>query len=529
MQKKSLQVWLPLLLSMVMILGMVIGFKLRENTGNAKSFFNVDKRKPLQQVLDLINLKYVDAVNTDTLAEEAIQQVLNRLDPHSVYIPPVDLADINEDLKGDFLGIGVEFYIFNDTVNVVSVLEKGPSEKAGLQAGDQFLKVADSLVAGKKITSEKIKKLLRGPGASKIQVTVLRGRQTLPFTIQRSAIPLPSLEAAYMIDKETGLIRLSKFSQTTYEEFMKSVEELEKQGMKKLIFDLRGNGGGILSEAVDIADEFLDDSKLIVYTQGDKIAKEEYRCKRPGLFETGKLVVLIDEGSASASEVLTGALQDWDRATVIGRRSFGKGLVQEQFDLSDGSALRLTVARYYTPSGRSIQKSYKVRADYRKEIMDRYNHGDFIHPDSTRVQIGKAYKTSNGKTVYGGGGIMPDIFVPFDTTSFSPGLASLYMSPTLNNFVYRYFIKHKEEFKAYRSPKDFSENFKGEEVVWNELVSFAERDSINLSSLPAGDKTLALRRIKALLARQPWRNEGFYEVLNRTDPVVLKALETINK
>jgi carboxyl-terminal processing protease len=415
----------------------------------------------------------------------------------------------NEDLQGEFKGIGVEFHILNDTVNIINVLENGPSEKAGLLAGDQFLKVGDSIVAGNGITSERIKKLLRGPGATRVKVTMLRGAQQMQFTINRGTIPLPSLDASYMINKDAGIIRINKFSQTTYEEFMKAVEELEARGMKKLILDLRGNGGGILNEAVDIADEFLDENKLIVYTQGDKISKEEYRCKRPGLFEKGNLVVLTDEGSASASEVLAGALQDWDRATIIGRRTFGKGLVQEQYELSDGSALRLTVARYYTPSGRSIQKSYKGNGNYRQEIMDRYNHGEFVNADSNKIQSGKAYKTKSGRTVYSGGGIMPDIFVPFDTSSFSKDLNTLYFSPVLNNFVYNYYVQHKNEFKKFGSATEFASGFKEEESLWNELVTFVAKDSIDISSVSASEKLITQRRIKALLARQPWRTEGF--------------------
>ncbi len=526
---KKLQVWLPLLFSLVMILGMLIGYKLRDSTRTAKSFFQIDKSSPLQQVLDLIHLKYVDAVDTDTLTGEAIEQLLSRLDPHSVYIPPVELSEMNEGLQGEFQGIGVEFHILHDTVNVINVLEKGPSEKAGLLAGDQFIKVGNIAVAGNRITPEKIKKLLRGPGASKVKVLMMRGKQQMDFTINRGTIPLPSLDAAYMISKDAGIMRINKFSQTTYEELMQGIENLQSKGMKKLILDLRGNGGGILNEAVDIADEFLDADKLIVYTQGDKTDKEEYRCKRPGLFEQGKLIVLTDEGSASASEVLAGALQDWDRATIIGRRSFGKGLVQEQYELSDGAALRLTVARYYTPSGRSIQKSYKGSGNYRQEIMDRYNHGEFINADSNKVQNGKAYKTKSGRTVYSGGGIMPDIFVPFDTSSFSAALSELYYSSTLNNFIYTYYIQHKAEFKAYSSAVQFASAFREEEAAWKELVSFAAKDSINITNLPDQDKKLAQRRIKALLARQPWKNEGYFKVINLTDPVVIRALDELNK
>jgi carboxyl-terminal processing protease len=528
MQKKKRQVWLPLIFSLVLIVGMLIGFKLRENTSTAKSFFTFQKRSPLQEVIDLINMKYVDAVNTDTLAGEAIQRILSRLDPHSVYIPPVDLSEMNEDLQGNFQGIGVEFHILNDTVNVVNVLPNGPSEKAGLLAGDQFIKVEDSAVAGTGISPTAIKTLLRGAGGTQVKVTMLRGKETRVFTIRRGTIPLPSIDAAYMLNRETGFIRVSKFSQTTYEEFMQSLEKMQAKGLKKLILDLRGNGGGILGEAVDITDEFLDEDKLIVYTQGDKIAREEYHCKRPGLFEKGKLVVLIDEGSASASEIVAGAVQDWDRGTIVGRRSFGKGLVQEQYDLSDGSALRLTVARYYTPSGRSIQKSYKGTGDYRDEIMARYHHGELVNADSNKIQNGKAFTTKGGRVVYSGGGIMPDIFVPFDTSSFSTELSSLYVSTTLSDFVYSYFIRHKNELAKYKSAIEFSEQF-DPAPMWNELVAYARRDSIDLGNIAEAEKNSAIRRVKALIARQPWRTEGFFQVLNLTDMTVKKALEELSK
>ena len=310
MRNRKLQIWLPLLFALVMILGMLIGYRLKENTHTAGSFFHVNK-SAVQQVIDLINLKYVDTVNIDTMEGEAMQVILNKLDPHSIYIPPVELDEINEDLQGNFQGIGVEYHIFHDTVNVINVLQNGPSEKAGLLAGDQFLKVETSTVAGAHITNDQIRKLLRGPASSKVQVTMLREGRQKEFAIKRGTIPLPSVEAAYMINKETGFIKISKFSQTTYREFMQALEKLQGQGLSRLVLDLRGNGGGILQEAVEIADEFLDEDKLIVYTQGNKTHKEEYRCKRPGLFESGKLEVLMDEGSASASEVLAGALQDW--------------------------------------------------------------------------------------------------------------------------------------------------------------------------------------------------------------------------
>src|SRR4030095_10619993 len=372
---KRLQIWLPLMFSIVMIVGMVIGFNLRENT-MTNNFFKLPRRTPLQEVLDLVRLKYVDAINTDTLADDAIEEMLTHLDPHSIYIPASKLQEVNEDLQGNFEGIGVEFQIIDDTVHVTSVLPEGPSDVAGLQAGDQFLKVGDSLVAGNKINPDRIKKLLRGPGTSQVKLAMLRNHEQKVFTVRRGTIPLPSLDAAYMLDQGVGYIKLNKFAETTYEEFMQSLENLKKNKLKQLILDLRGNGGGILQEAVQIADEFLDDQKLIVYTQGNKIPKETYNAKPEGLFENGKLIVLVDELSASASEVLAGSLQDWDRATIVGRRSFGKGLVQEQYQLSDASALRLTVARYYTPLGRSIQKPYNNGLDeYNKELFERFHNG----------------------------------------------------------------------------------------------------------------------------------------------------------
>ncbi len=524
-EKKKFQPWLPLLFSVVLVAGILIGYQLRENTG--QRFFQVGNRAPLQEVIDLIRMKYVDSVNTDTLADIAIQDILLKLDPHSIYIPPVELPEMNEDLQGNFQGIGVEFHIFQDTVNIVSVLEKGPSEKAGLQVGDQFIKVGDSVVAGNKITGNRIKNMLRGPGSSKIEVTILRNGKPMKFTVPRGMIPIPSVDAAYMIDQQTGFIRINKFSETTYEEFMQGLEDLQRKGMKQLILDLRGNGGGILSEAVDIADEFLDEDKLIVFTKGSHVPKINYECKRPGLFEQGKLTVLIDESSASASEILTGALQDWDRATIIGRRSFGKGLVQEQYTLNDGAALRLTVARYYTPSGRSIQKPYTGNDHYSNDIIERYEHGELVNADSNKIMNGKAFKTSKGRTVYGSGGIMPDVFVPFDTSALSNTLADLYTSNTMSNFVYRYYIEHKNEFKTYNSAITFAENFSNEELVWNELVSFAASDSLNLGTLAPKEKLLAQRRLKALLARLPWRANGFYQVLNMKDVTVQKALEVM--
>jgi carboxyl-terminal processing protease len=379
MANKKLQVWLPLIFSGVLTGGMFLGYQLSKQSGSKKNFFSSNNRSSLQEALDLIKLKYVDSVHLDSLQGKAIQEIMTDLDPHSVYLPPVDLKQANEDLAGNFEGIGVEFNVFSDTVNVVYVIPNGPSDKAGMQIGDKILKANDSLLTGKKITTDDIKKYIRGQQDSKVVLQILRNNKQQSITVTRGTIPVPSLDAAYMIDKTTGYLKLNKFSENTYEEFMQAMEVLKKQGLQNLIFDLQGNGGGFMNEAVDIADEFLDGDKLVVYTEGVNSPKREYRCKRPGIFETGKLVVLVDELSASASEVLAGALQDWCRAKIIGRRTFGKGLVQEQYPLGDGSALRLTVARYYTPLGRSIQRSYeKGKKVYMDELWQRYSNGELL-------------------------------------------------------------------------------------------------------------------------------------------------------
>jgi len=531
---KKLQVWLPLLFAIVMMVGMLIGFRLRGNI-RSTGFFVPRKESPVQEVMDLINMKYVDSVSTDTLGNDAIQGMLTHLDPHSVFIPAVDLSEVNEDLQGNFEGIGVEFQIFDDTVNVMNVLPGGPSDKAGLQVGDKFIKVGDSVVAGNGITNDRIRKLLRGPGASQVTISLIRAGapgRSINVTISRGTIPLPSVDVSYMINKETGYIRINKFSETTHAEFAQAIMKLQQQGLQHLILDLRSNGGGILGESIEIADEFLSDDKLIVYTQGVRSPKVEYHCKRDGLFEKGNLALLTDEGTASASEVLTGAMQDWDRATIIGRRTFGKGLVQEQYQLSDGSALRLTIARYYTPTGRSIQKPYdKGHDDYNEEVLKRFHDGEVLHGDTSRSHAGPAFKTlgPEHRTVYGGGGITPDIFIGFDTSTLSKTTTSLYVDGTLNRFIYTYYIQHLPIFQAFKNPSDFNAHFHDDAVVWKALTTYAAKDTIDLNTIPAKEKEVLQRRIKALMARQIWRTEGYYEVSNTSDPVVSKALEVVSK
>jgi carboxyl-terminal processing protease len=512
--------------AILLILGMITGYKLRERMPFTQGFFQTGQRSSLQETLDLIRLNYVDPVPTDSLAEDAIEAMLAHLDPHSVYIPAKFLQEVNEDLQGNFEGIGVEFQIISDTVNVVNVFPGGPSANAGLQVGDKFLKVGDSIVAGTGITSQKIKKLLRGPASTAVSITILNGTRKKVISVVRGTIPLYSVDAAYMMDDTTAFIHLNKFSGTSYEECMSAFEKLKKQGMKKLIFDLRDNGGGILGEAIDISDEFLDDNKLIVYTKGRKQPKVEYRCKRPGQFEDGKLVVLVDEGSASASEVVAGAMQDWDRGIIVGRRTFGKGLVQEQFNLSGGAALRLTVARYYTPAGRSIQKSYaKGRTAYNEEVLERFHNGELNHADTVKISQGLAFKTKSGRTVYAGGGITPDIYVPIDTTGFITDVSPLFADQNFGKFIYRYYISHKSYFDKFTGPADFSRRFNPDEETWKDLMQYIASNKINLPPLPERDRREMDKRIKTWMARQIWGMPGYYEVSNIYDLTVQKARE----
>jgi carboxyl-terminal processing protease len=523
MGNKKLQVWLPLIFSMVMIAGMFFGYQLQDP-------LKKNKGSSLQEAVDLIKLKYVDPVHIDSLETGAIEEIVNKLDPHSVYFPPVELKEANEDLAGNFEGIGVEFNVFDDTVNVVYVIPHGPSDKAGLQIGDKLLKANDSSLTTRSFSTDEIKKLIRGERDSKVILQILRGNRQLTIPVIRGTIPVPSVDAAYMVDNKTGYIKLNKFTETSYEEFMEAMERLQKEGLQQLILDLRGNGGGFMNEAVDMADEFLDDDKLVVYTEGTHSKKREFRCKRPGLFENGKLTVLIDELSASASEILAGALQDWDRATIIGRRSFGKGLVQEQYDLSDGSAIRLTVARYYTPLGRSIQRSYeKGKKVYMDELWNRFSNGELLYADSNKVNNGKQYKTRGGKIVYSGGGIMPDIFVPIDTSSYEQKINKLLIDGNFNGFVYNYYLQHRKQVDQYANATDYAQQFNNTDEMWNGLVNYAVKDSVNLTTVSAKEKESLQKRLKAYLARFRWRNAGFYQVLNSDDPVIKKALEVLAK
>ncbi|MBV9987142.1 MAG: S41 family peptidase [Chitinophagaceae bacterium] len=528
MVKKKMQVWLPLLFAVIMVAGMAIGYQLRDKTPGS-SFFSFSKRTSLQELLELVKGKYVDNVPTDSINEIAANEVLSHLDPHSVYIPADRLKEVNEELAGHFQGIGIEFQLLDDTVNVTNVIKGGPSEQAGILVGDKLISVDDSIpLSGKKLGTEDIRRRLRGEAGTQVKLKMARNATPKELVITRGNIPVSSVDASYLVAPQTGYLHINRFGERTYEEFMQSMEKLKAQGMQQLILDLRGNGGGLMKEATDIADEFLGGDKLIVYTEGAHVPRFEYHCKRDGIFENGRLEVLIDETSASASEVLAGALQDWDRATLIGRRSFGKGLVQQPFRLSDGSAVRLTIARYYSPLGRNIQKPYtKGKEAYEAELATRFHNGEVVIGDTSKP-MGKPYKTPGGKIVYGGGGITPDIFVPFDTTRLAPGLARLYYRNTIAAFVYKYYIRNQSWFNSFKSPADLTGKFIPGEKEWQSLVDFAAKDSVQLDKINARDKADLLKRIQVMMARQIWRSQGYFEVANRADSTVLKALASLN-
>ncbi len=521
-QPRKPQVWMPLLFSITLVAGMLLGYRIRDHIPG-RPFFSLDKSRPLQEMMDLIRSRYVDTLNLQQLADTAISAVLAKLDPHSVYIPAEELEVTQEEISGRFSGIGVEFSILDDTIHVLQVIPGGPSEAAGLLTGDRLIRVNDSNVAGVHITEDRIKRLLRGGLGTEVQLQVIRGAGVKSFRFRRGIIPVSSVDAAYEIAPGTGYIRLNKFTQATYREFMEVLEPLTQKGMQQLILDLRGNGGGVLDQAVEIVDEFLEGDKLITYTEGVHFPRKEYRCKRPGLFEKGKLVILADEGSASASEIILGALQDWNRATIIGRRSFGKGLVQEQYELSDGSALRLTVARYYTPVGRSIQRPYNQgEKAYFEEVLNRYHHAG---ADTAPPAGAPLFTTPSGRKVAGGGGIYPDIRVEEDSTLYPVSLTRLYRAGSFTRIAYRYYLANRNELLRYKDAGSYVTGFSLPESARKALTTEMLTDSVNIDTLPPAVLGVLNEQLKASLARQLWRNEGYFRCMNQKDPLIMKALE----
>lgn len=528
-QKSNNNPYLPFIYALVLAAGIFLGYVISLNTALKSTMGSVVETNKMETVLNYINQKYVDTLDVEKLEDEAINEMLSDLDPHSFYIPPVDLKSVNDEMRGDFEGVGVEFFIVNDTITIVNAISGGPSEEVGIMAGDKIIAVNDSTVAGVGVKNSDVVKLLKGKKGTKVKVRMLRVSEAIDFEIIRAKIPLYSVDISYMLDDKTGLIKINKFSGTTYDEFYNGLVALKRQGLENLIIDLRQNGGGYLRTAVFIADELLAGKKLVVYTEGAHFKRQDYTANRPGEFEEGKIIVLIDENSASASEILSGALQDWDRALIIGRRTFGKGLVQEQYDMADNSALRLTVARYYIPSGRSIQKDYEDKKAYHSEVYERYENGEYFSDSTINLKDTTVYYTLvNKRKVYAHGGISPDIFVPLDTV-----VNNLYANKLrrrIPEFVYSYYSNHSAEFEQYNAVESFDANFKVSEALFQEFLVFAEdkgweKDMAKM----AENKTNLKFFIKAYLAKQLFQNDGFFRITNQIDPVIKEALRQIEK
>jgi carboxyl-terminal processing protease len=523
--------WQPFIYGLILSIGLLLGIFLRPAT-SMQTFMRGNNK--FSELLNIINQSYVDTVNLEQLEEIAINDLLKGLDPHSVYIPASDLQIANEQLEGNFEGIGVEFNIISDTIMVVSAINGGPAQELGILPGDRIVRVDTLPVAGVGITSEKVFKLLRGTGGTKVAVTIFRlnSKEPIVFNITRGTIPIFSVDAWRMINKETGYIKISRFAENTHEEFLKAFDELKKDKLKNLIIDLRGNPGGYLSTAIQLVDELLDDRKLIVYTQGRSKPRAEYKAERLGVFEQGKLIVLIDEGSASASEIVSGAVQDWDRGMVIGRRSFGKGLVQEPYELSDGSALRLTVSRYYTPSGRCIQRDYTDKEKYDHDIMDRYEKGELLNDLKHANHDSTPYYTMRLKrTVYAGGGINPDYFVAIDTSFSSMFLTDVVSNALIGKFAYEYLDQNRKAITAIPSLKIYVDAYQINDAAFDQFLLFTKKNGIEA---PSNDevkrsKEFIKLQLKALIARQIWRDQGYYSVIQKDDKSIQLALKKLNE
>ncbi len=526
-------IYTPIVIALVLVAGMFIGRNLfPQKTENfvftSSSEASNDK---ISAILQLIHNNYVEKISIDSLTEIAIPQILENLDPHTSYLPPKANDEAHESLDGNFDGIGVQFNIQNDTVMIINTISGGPSEKTGVLAGDRIVTVNDSLIAGIGITNEGVMKALKGPAGTKVKIGVKRKgiKDLIFFEIVRDKIPLYSVDVSYMLNGNTGYVKISRFAGTTYDEFMKAVNKLRKQGMTKLVMDLRDNGGGYLGEAVNIADEFLPAGKMIVFTKGAYRKRTEYKSTENNALIDVKLAILINSWTASASEIVSGAIQDNDRGVIVGRRSFGKGLVQEEFDFKDHSGVRITTARYYTPVGRCIQKSYKDGYEkYYADIYLRAYDGELSDADSTKFPDSLKYKTPEGKIVYGGGGIMPDYFVPIDTTAFTPYYRAITSKGLIYKFALTYSDNHRAELSALKTFEEIN-SFLEKKNVFREFLNYANdkgvkknQDDLRLS------KRVINTRLKAYIARNIIDNEGYYPIIREIDTDLKRAIQILD-
>ena len=523
---------MPLIMALCVIVGILIGtFYANHFSGNRLSIINSSSNK-LNNLLHIVDDQYVDTVNVNQLVEGAMPQILSELDPHSVYISAKDVQIVNDDLKGSFSGVGIEFTIRQDTIRVQNVVGNGPAERAGVIAGDKIVSVDDTVFVGKKVTNEEAMHKLKGPKDTKVKLGILRygEKKIREITVTRGDIPQRSISATYMLDETTGYIKIKNFGENTYPDMLIALAQLSQEDFRNLVIDLRGNTGGYLASAVQIANEFLPKGRLIVYTQGRKLPRQEYRSDGRGSYQHIPLVVLIDEGSASASEILAGAIQDNDRGTIIGRRSFGKGLVQQPIAFNDGSMIRLTIARYYTPAGRCIQKPYSSGADksYEEDLVSRYQHGEFFNQDSIK-HTGPEYHTNIGRTVYGGGGITPDIFVPEDTTDITSYYKEASMSGLILQFAYSYTDDHRAALSKFDNMKDMAEYLTKQNIV-EKFAVYANKNGLRRRNLMIKkshkllERFIVSRIIYNILNEQEW-----IDYLNHDDPTILKALDVFKK
>ncbi len=522
---------MPVFLAVALIAGIFLGARLQSRSKLSVRTMPVNSANKVGLIMNLIEGNYVDTVDSKKLVEAAIPEILKQLDPHTVYIPAKDMQEVSEEMSGNFSGIGVQFSIQNDTIMVIDVISGGPSQKLGIRAGDRIVKVNDSIMAGVKVTNDKVLKKLRGEKGTKVKVDIARKGfpELIPYEITRGEIPLNSIDVNYMINNHTGYIKVGRFAEKTYEEFMNGIKKLDEAGADQLIIDLRGNPGGFLGAVIKMVNEFLADGELVVYTEGRTQPRRTFNAEKQGTYLGKKVIVLVDEYSASASEIFAGAIQDNDRGTIIGRRTFGKGLVQEQIPFFDGSAIRLTVARYYTPAGRSIQKSYKNGLDdYFGDIGRRYAHGEFEQKDSIQYSDTIKYFTRLKRVVYGGGGIMPDIFVPADTSGFSGYYGKITQKGLVYQYAFEYSDKYREELGKLKTGKEFVQ-FLLQHNILNAFTEYAAKNGI--SADPAGLATsgkIIETQLMAYISRNIIGEVGFYSVISRIDPTLTEALKAFD-